>query len=109
MRLHLGVAALRVDRGGWLHVHGNAPRKERDLWAEHIVSLVRSLLTEPVMLSGWTVVCTHIEKVKAYAPRVDHLIVITVDVPARLAISPPISSFIRVVPPLSALLTAPGS
>ena len=26
------------------------------------------------MLSGWKVVCTHIEKVKAYAPRVDHLV-----------------------------------
>ena len=29
--LHLGVAALRIDRGGWLHVHGNAPARSLSL------------------------------------------------------------------------------
>ena len=72
--LHVGLAALRLDRGGWLHVHGNAPRKERSAWSEHIVSAIHSLIVEKILLSGWKVICTHIEKVKAYAPRVDHLV-----------------------------------
>ena len=69
----LAVAALRKDRGGWLHVHGNCPESELDAWAESVRAAIESLCcTEHG--AGWTAQVQHVEKVKWYAPRVRHVV-----------------------------------
>lgn len=79
------VRALRHDRGGWLHIHGNVPTKEREGWAQWLcrrlldfkakqacanVTTASSSLSPPC----WISVCTNIKKVKSFAPRIDHLV-----------------------------------
>jgi Met-10+ like-protein len=69
------------NRRGWLHVHGNVPAKERDVWAQWLVRSLHSLvLQEWERLAvhqrcyDWVVICHHIEKVKSFAPTVNHYV-----------------------------------
>ena len=68
------VAALNRSSGGWLHVHGNVPVHEMDrwsLWLCHRLSAIAKNEMSPPM-NDWIVVCTHVEKVKSFAPTVNH-------------------------------------
>lgn len=70
------VQALRRSTGGWLHIHGNVPVKEVGKWT---VWLCRRLLEmskelSPPPLEEWAVICQHVEKVKSFAPTVNHYV-----------------------------------
>lgn len=68
------VEALRLDQGGWLHVHGNVPTLERKQWAlwlcARLVNYCRALPNK----SQWTAVCHQVTQVKSFAPRIDHVV-----------------------------------
>jgi hypothetical protein len=71
------VQALRRRTGGWLHVHGNVPFVEVDGWDRWLSSRLRSFLEEEIDLPfpfGTIVLVTHIEKVKSFAPTVNHYV-----------------------------------
>lgn len=69
--------------GGWLHVHGNVPVKERDNWMQWLCQCLHEhVLTEITKPDthhnhndkDWVVVCHHVEKVKSFAPTVNHYV-----------------------------------
>jgi tRNA G37 N-methylase Trm5 len=98
------VQALRRDMGGWLHIHGNVPVHEVHHWARwlchrlatfvmdmrqdkramhHTPSVPLQPAAEAVAAATsaaaastitWVVICTHIEKVKSFAPTVNHYV-----------------------------------
>jgi tRNA G37 N-methylase Trm5 len=63
------VRALRQDTGGWLHVHANVPVQERSLWTWWLCQSLSDLAN-----SDWIVYCHHVEKVKSFAPTVNHYV-----------------------------------
>jgi hypothetical protein len=72
----IAVKALNKTKGGWLHIHGNVPSKERDEWALYVCQRLSIFYgnmynVEP---SCVYVLCNHIERVKSFAPRVDHFV-----------------------------------
>jgi tRNA wybutosine-synthesizing protein 3 len=67
----LAVRCLKTT-GGWLHVHANVGTSERDSWLEGLLSAVRQHAQERGV--SWDVVCNHVERVKSYAPRIDHVV-----------------------------------
>ena len=88
----LAVNALRPGRGGggWLHVHENVATAERGAWVERLLATLEQLAAarraeeEAGQGEGgqaweggepWVAHCAHIERVKSYAPRVDHIVV----------------------------------
>jgi tRNA G37 N-methylase Trm5 len=82
------VSCLRRSTGGWLHVHGNVPTAEQKGWTHWLCrSLARISAKgqrrrnsddgngdESNRRSDWIAVCTHVEKVKSFAPRIDHVV-----------------------------------
>ena len=69
----LAVSCLNKSKGGWLHVHANVSTSEKQSWTHW---LCRSLSNLAVNSNGdnWIAVCTHVEKVKSFAPKVDHVV-----------------------------------
>lgn len=72
----LAVRALRPE-GGWLHVHANVSSSEegRACWLAHLTATLGALSRGIEGRQSWaepTVV--HVERVKGYAPRIDHLV-----------------------------------
>jgi tRNA G37 N-methylase Trm5 len=72
----IAVEALRKDTGGWLHIHGNVSVQERDIWAMWVCRRLSEIYNE--LYGGdsqnvW-VLCHRIERVKSFAPKVDHLV-----------------------------------
>jgi hypothetical protein len=63
------VRALKEDRGGWLHVHGNVPVVERDVWGNWLCTQLLSYAP-----ASWMVVLHHLQKVKSFAPTVNHYV-----------------------------------
>ncbi len=73
------TAALRPDRGGWLHVHENVTSVsggERVAWDAHGAMVAGQLHTLLGAAHGgaWTVAVRHVEPVKSYAPHIHHLV-----------------------------------
>lgn len=69
------VAALRMDKGGWLHVHGNVPNHEVQQWAVWLCSRLRKYVLEYKDGGGdWLTILAHIEHVKSFAPNVGHFV-----------------------------------
>ena len=68
------VQALRRSTGGWLHIHGNVPAKEMIIWTEWLCRRLFAMTKEldPPPTDEWSVICTHVEKVKSFAPTVNH-------------------------------------
>lgn len=76
--------ALRVHTGGYLHIHGNVDIKETCKstklkpdwieWSEYTRNRINQLLDERDSSVKWSVSVEHIEYVKSYGPRVDHLV-----------------------------------
>ena len=82
------VLALRKDIGGWLHVHGNVPPHEMPQWSQWLSQSLRRLLLgstnshhvnvtldkECNVYNDWMVLVVHVEKVKSFAPNVNHYV-----------------------------------
>jgi len=69
----VAVAVLKPS-GGVLHVHGNIPtgNASRSKWGAQVAASIRAIAAEQG--KQWFVTCTHVEKVKSYAPRVVHAV-----------------------------------
>mmetsp|Transcript_29015 Transcript_29015/g.56090 ORF Transcript_29015/g.56090 Transcript_29015/m.56090 type:complete len:634 (-) Transcript_29015:42-1943(-) len=71
----IAVSCLRQDEGGWLHIHANVTVDEREKWAHWLCRSLRNILQrDHPKRTRWNAVCTHIEKVKSFAPKVDHVV-----------------------------------
>mmetsp|Transcript_24876 Transcript_24876/g.53663 ORF Transcript_24876/g.53663 Transcript_24876/m.53663 type:complete len:640 (+) Transcript_24876:194-2113(+) len=74
----IAVSCLRRSTGGWLHVHANVPTAERQDWTHWLCrSLARiaaEQLNSETKSKDWIAVCTHVERVKSFAPKVDHIV-----------------------------------
>ncbi|KAL3803487.1 LOW QUALITY PROTEIN: hypothetical protein HJC23_014035 [Cyclotella cryptica] len=70
----VAVACLNPITGGWLHIHGNVPNAERQQWARWLCQSLHNLAGKHNHSKSWHAVCTHVEKVKSFAPRVDHIV-----------------------------------
>jgi tRNA G37 N-methylase Trm5 len=80
--------ALRLETGGYLHIHGNvditkteenskekkSAKEEWHKWAVYAQKEIKKLLEEREKSLEWNVSIEHIEYVKSYGPRVDHLV-----------------------------------
>lgn len=62
--------------GGWLHVHGNVPVKEAQSWVQYLCQRLRSFVPTPDCPSQdeAVILLTHLEKVKSFAPTVNHYV-----------------------------------
>jgi tRNA G37 N-methylase Trm5 len=70
------VKALRPDKGGWLHVHGNVPNHEALKWLEWLCVRLKGFLDEDdnELCNDWIVLGHHLEKVKSFAPTINHYV-----------------------------------
>jgi Met-10+ like-protein len=72
------VKAVNYSAGGWLHVHGNVPAIEACAWFEwlcvRLKKHLRDLEAKPPPPSEIVVVGYHLEKVKSFAPTVNHYV-----------------------------------
>ena len=76
----VAVSCLDRSTGGWLHVHANVPTIERTNWSHWLCRSLVNIASEQqkedasMNSSEWIAVCSHVEKVKSYAPKVDHIV-----------------------------------
>ena len=82
----IAVACLNQSAGGWLHVHGNVPTAERTTWTHWLCRTLTIMANTTAAAAAndddpsdkrdedWIAVCIHVEKVKSFAPKVDHLV-----------------------------------
>jgi len=71
------VSALNKQTGGWLHIHGNVPTSERDQWLVWICVKMDEILSGILVGSdqaSYVILCHHIERVKSFAPKIDHFV-----------------------------------
>ena len=76
--------ALKIETGGYLHIHGNVDVNKNEKlysqkpewveWSKHAEAKIKSLLESRDGSIQWSVSTEHIEYVKSYGPRVDHLV-----------------------------------
>lgn len=78
--------ALKLETGGYLHIHGNVDIKSKENnnhntnkpdwleWSAYTSNKIKSLLEKRDPNVNWIVSVDHIEYVKSYGPRVDHLV-----------------------------------
>jgi len=70
----MAVQCLRKNIGGWLHIHGNVAVSERWNWSLWICYCLSKLVCKFRDENNWHVICNHVERVKSFAPKVDHLV-----------------------------------
>ena len=75
----MAVRMLNKDKGGWLHIHGNVPVNERKQWCLWVCHTLFTLYQETNNNDDNSfdqpfVICHHLERVKSFAPKVDHLV-----------------------------------
>ncbi len=80
----VAVSCLRKSTGGWLHVHGNVANVELDRWTHWLCHTLSQCAANDGH-NDWIAICTHVEKVKSFAPKVDHVV-------ADVFVGPPTSS-----------------
>ncbi|OEU18402.1 Met_10-domain-containing protein, partial [Fragilariopsis cylindrus CCMP1102] len=68
------IKALKVPTGGWLHIHGNVPAKEMELWTIWVCHRLDVLAKEENKPDNWFILCNHVERVKSFAPTVFHYV-----------------------------------
>lgn len=61
--------------GGWLHIHGNVPVHEVGTWSCWVCIQLRKLVNNELAFNEWVVVANHVEKVKSFAPTVNHYVI----------------------------------
>ena len=69
----VAVSCLRQDSGGWMHVHANVPTVEREHWTHWLCHSLQQI-AEKNGHKDWHVICTNVEMVKSFAPKVDHVV-----------------------------------
>ncbi|GMI26548.1 hypothetical protein TeGR_g4934, partial [Tetraparma gracilis] len=67
------VLSLKHTTGGWLHVHANVAKKEKKAWSRWVAWRMLGI-AERAGRAGWGAVVDKVEKVKSFAPNVDHLV-----------------------------------
>ena len=83
---HTAVCALRRSTGGWLHIHGNVSAHEVGAWSQWLCWRLRELVQRENLHKEWVLVLTHIEKVKSFAPTVNHYVAdVVLGPPERVA------------------------
>lgn len=70
----VAIACLDKTTGGWLHIHGNVPTSERHHWSHWVCQTLKQFTNKYEHSEDWHAVCVHVEKVKSFAPLVDHLV-----------------------------------
>jgi hypothetical protein len=55
-------------------VHANVPVKELGTWSVWLCCCLRDLTRDEEKPGNWVVLCTHVEKVKSFAPNVNHYV-----------------------------------
>ena len=70
----VAMKCLNHTMGGWLHVHANVPTAERLSWTIWLVQCLARLAKDEEYSNNWVVMCNHVERVKSFAPRVDHVV-----------------------------------
>ena len=73
----IAVDCLNLNSGGILHVHGNCLSVEREKWGKQVEQDIFNIIQEKggaIQESFQSVQCIHVERVKSYAPRVDHVV-----------------------------------
>ena len=68
------IASLNHTAGGWLHIHANVPTTERQNWSHWMCQSLKLLSDRHNYSKEWHVLCTHVEKVKSFAPMIDHIV-----------------------------------
>ena len=68
------VNALRANTGGWLHVHANVPVKELTDWSRWVSMRLLDYAVQRENAASWVVVLAYIERVKSFAPTVNHYV-----------------------------------
>ena len=77
--------ALKLEKGGFLHIHTNVDIKKSEArkvktkpdweeWANYAKNKIKQILDKRDENLSWNVSIKHIEYVKSYGPRVDHLV-----------------------------------
>ncbi len=92
----VAVAVLKPT-GGTMHVHGNIATSDasRAKWGAQVAAQIKAL--GAAQGKHWHVSCTHVEKVKSYAPRVVHAVADIKCVPAAgAAVAPEASTSVSV-------------
>jgi tRNA G37 N-methylase Trm5 len=67
----VAVRALK-PAGGWMHVHGNVGCRAEGEWCARLGEAVRALAAEAGR--EWRVEVRHLERVKSYAPGINHVV-----------------------------------
>lgn len=69
----VAARCLRRDTGGWLHIHENITEGQESEWTARIAVALEAHFRD---LTGdtWTIVTHHLERVKSYAPHVNHMV-----------------------------------
>jgi len=70
----IAIECINREKGGWLHVHGNVPTAEREQWAHWLCRSLVSISKKNDHSRDWHALCVHIERVKSFAPKVDHYV-----------------------------------
>ena len=67
-----GVKCLS-NAGGWLHIHENTPEDATATLAHQVETEITALLKR-LRGDNWVARCTHVQRVKSYAPRIIHVV-----------------------------------
>lgn len=70
----IAIECLNRENGGWLHVHGNVATTEREQWAHWLCRSLVRISKKNEHSIHWHAVCRHVERVKSFAPKVDHYV-----------------------------------
>lgn len=70
----IAVECLNREKGGWLHIHGNVPTAEGQQWAHWLCRSLVHISEKNEQCKDWHAICSHIERVKSFAPKVDHFV-----------------------------------
>ncbi len=79
----LAALCLNKSTGGVLHVHENILQDQVEHWGREVLPAAMTGIFASLPGGAMEVTCVHIERVKSYAPRVLHIVVDLLCVPAR--------------------------
>lgn len=71
MSYQVACHALKKDKGGILHIHGNV-KGQKSEWEKWSLETQREI--ENIFGDRWSTEILHLEPVKSFAPRVEHLV-----------------------------------
>ena len=71
----IAMACIR-EEGGMMHVHANVgtSAEEEALWCSELIKKLNTIAVESGRGIEWTITVQHLERVKSYAPKVQHVV-----------------------------------